>query len=71
VPTIKAPDVDSLCYVFAYLIRSERDLPADFPIPESARDFQVGVFRCVSTTLRQSAWEFSDFPAQPKAVLAC
>jgi hypothetical protein len=39
-----APDVDSRRYIFPYLIRSVDDLPADFPIPESARDFQIGVF---------------------------
>jgi hypothetical protein len=40
----KAPDVDSRRYVFPYLIGSEDDLPADFPIPESAKGFQIGLF---------------------------
>jgi len=42
--TIQPPDVDSRWYAFAYLIKSEDDLPADFPIPEFARGFQLGVF---------------------------
>jgi hypothetical protein len=39
-----APDVDSRRYIFPYSIRSTDDLPADFPIPESAKGFQIGVF---------------------------
>jgi len=42
--TTGASDVDSRSYVFSYLIRSPDDLPADFPIPDSARSFQLGVF---------------------------
>jgi hypothetical protein len=37
-------DVDSRHYIFSWLIGSEDDLPADFPIPESAKGFQIGVF---------------------------
>ena len=40
----KAPEVDSRRYIFPYLIRSADDLPADFPIPESAVGFQIGLF---------------------------
>jgi hypothetical protein len=40
----KPSDVDSRCYIFSYLIRSQDDLPADFPIPDSAKSFQLGVF---------------------------
>jgi hypothetical protein len=43
-PQTIAPEVDSRRYIFPYLIRSANDLPADFPIPESATDFQIGVF---------------------------
>ena len=39
-----AQDVDSRWYAFSYLIRSEDDLPADFPIPESEKEFQIGIF---------------------------
>ena len=37
------PEVDSREYVFAYLIRSAEDVPADFPIPEPER-FRTGLF---------------------------
>jgi len=41
---IKAPEVDSRWYAFSYLIKSEDDLPADFPIPESTMGFEIGIF---------------------------
>jgi hypothetical protein len=37
------PDVDSRQYVFAYLIRSPEDVPADFPIAEPER-LRIGLF---------------------------
>ena len=40
----RARDVDSRRYIFSWVIGSEDDLPADFPIPESAKSFQIGVF---------------------------
>ncbi len=43
-PKVKAPEVDSRWYAFAYLIQCEDELPADFPIPEFAKGFQLGVF---------------------------
>lgn len=43
-PRRKALDADSRSYIIAWVIRSEDDLPADFPIPEGAKNFQVGLF---------------------------
>src|SRR5579862_1676204 len=37
-------EVDSRQYVFAYLIQSEGDLPADFPFPLSGEGFKLGLF---------------------------
>ena len=37
-------EVDSRYYIFAYLIHSEDDLPADFPISLSGRGFNLGLF---------------------------
>jgi len=37
-------DVDSRYYIFAYLIHSEEDLPADFPVSLSGRGFSLGLF---------------------------
>ena len=37
-------EVDSRYYSFAYLIQSEDDLPADFPVPLSDRGFSLGLF---------------------------
>jgi hypothetical protein len=37
------PDVDSRQYVFAYLIRSVEDIPADFPVPDPER-LRIGLF---------------------------
>lgn len=42
--TVSAREVDSYFYAFSYRLGSEADLPADFPIPESATGFQAGVF---------------------------
>lgn len=36
--------VDSRSYIFAYLIQSEDDLPADFPVPLSDTRFKLGLF---------------------------
>jgi hypothetical protein len=38
------PEVDSRQYLFAYLIRSLDDVPADFPIPVGDSGFQLGLF---------------------------
>jgi hypothetical protein len=43
-PSTTAFWVDSTRYVFAYLIRTSEDLPADFPIPDSANGFEIGLF---------------------------
>ena len=69
------------CWVRACPVRKNMGSPQELVITVVLRGFLrflksdiFGVghgYRCVSTTLRQSAWEFSDFPAQPKAVLAC
>lgn len=37
-------EVDSRYYIFAYLIHSEDDLPADFPVSLSGRGFNLGLF---------------------------
>jgi hypothetical protein len=37
-------EVDSRQYIFAYLIQSEHDLPADFPVPLSGAGFNLGLF---------------------------
>jgi len=38
------PEVDSRQYIFAYLIRSPDDVPADFPIPSGDEGFRLGLF---------------------------
>jgi hypothetical protein len=38
------PEVDSRQYLFAYLIRSLEDVPADFPIPAGDGGFRLGLF---------------------------
>jgi hypothetical protein len=38
------PEVDSRQYLFAYLIRSLDDAPADFPIPAGDNGFRLGLF---------------------------
>jgi hypothetical protein len=38
------PEVDSRQYIFAYLIRSFDDVPADFPIPVGDSGFRLGLF---------------------------
>jgi hypothetical protein len=38
------PEVDSRQYIFAYLIRSLDDVPADFPIPAGDGGFRLGLF---------------------------
>jgi hypothetical protein len=38
------PEVDSRQYLFAYLIRSLDDVPADFPIPAGDGGFRLGLF---------------------------
>jgi hypothetical protein len=38
------PQVDSRQYIFAYLIRSLGDVPADFPIPAGDAAFRLGLF---------------------------
>jgi hypothetical protein len=38
------PEVDSRQYIFAYLIRSLEDVPADFPIPAGDSGFRLGLF---------------------------
>jgi hypothetical protein len=38
------PEVDSRQYLFAYLIRSPDDVPADFPIPVGDSGFRLGLF---------------------------
>ena len=38
------PEVDSRQYLFAYLIRSLEDVPADFPIPAGDDGFRLGLF---------------------------
>lgn len=38
------PEVDSRQYLFAYLIRSLEDVPADFPIPVGDNGFRLGLF---------------------------
>ena len=38
------PEVDSRQYLFAYLIRSPDDVPADFPIPAGDGGFRLGLF---------------------------
>jgi hypothetical protein len=38
------PEVDSRQYIFAYLIRSLDDVPADFPIPAGDASFRLGLF---------------------------
>lgn len=37
-------EVDSRQYIFAYLIQSEDDVPADFPVPLSDNGFNLGLF---------------------------
>jgi hypothetical protein len=37
-------EVDSRQYIFAYLIQSEDDLPADFPVPLPRAAFNLGLF---------------------------
>jgi len=37
-------EVDSRQYIFAYLIQSEDDVPADFPVPLSGEGFKLGLF---------------------------
>src|SRR6266699_7063197 len=37
-------EVDSRQYIFAYLIQSEDDVPADFPVPLSGEGFNLGLF---------------------------
>jgi hypothetical protein len=42
--TASTPEVDSRQYIFAYLIRSLEDVPADFPIPAADGGFRLGLF---------------------------
>ena len=42
--TAHVPEVDSRQYIFAYLIRSPDDVPADFPIPAADGGFRLGLF---------------------------
>ena len=42
--TAHMPEVDSRQYIFAYLIRSLEDVPADFPIPAGDGGFRLGLF---------------------------
>jgi len=42
--TANMPEVDSRQYLFAYLIRSLDDVPADFPIPAGDGGFRLGLF---------------------------
>jgi hypothetical protein len=42
--TAHMPEVDSRQYIFAYLIRSLDDVPADFPIPAGDGGFRLGLF---------------------------
>ena len=42
--TAHMPEVDSRQYIFAYLIRSLEDVPADFPIPVGDGGFRLGLF---------------------------
>jgi len=42
--TANMREVDSRQYIFAYLIRSLEDVPADFPIPAGDSGFRLGLF---------------------------
>jgi hypothetical protein len=53
---IASAAVDSRDYAFAYLLRSRKDLPGDFPLPEGADGFSLGLFLPMDRPSPVSAW---------------